>query len=49
MTEPLRDKLIRCDWVNRDGAVMYPAWWQPLPDHPPLEGENTTTTPSGKD
>lgn len=23
-------------WTNRDGKTMYPAWWQPLPDHPPM-------------
>ena len=23
-------------WTNRDGQIMFPAWWQPLPDHPPL-------------
>ena len=23
-------------WCDREGLRMYPAWWQPLPDHPPL-------------
>lgn len=23
-------------WSNREGEPMWPAWWQPLPDHPPL-------------
>lgn len=21
-------------WYGRYGEYMYPAWWQPLPDHP---------------
>ena len=24
------------EWVNREGAAIYPSWWQPLPEHPPL-------------
>lgn len=24
------------EWLNREGEAMYPAWWQPLPDHPPV-------------
>lgn len=24
------------DWFTRDGQSMFPSWWQPLPDHPPL-------------
>ena len=28
-------------WVNRDNHVMFPCWWQPLPDHPSTEDENT--------
>ena len=24
------------DWESRWGEVMFPAWWQPLPDHPPF-------------
>ena len=23
-------------WVNREKQFMFPAWWQPLPDHPNL-------------
>ena len=23
-------------WFTRDGQIMFPSWWQPLPDHPPL-------------
>ena len=26
-------------WANRELEAMYPAWWQPLPDHPPLPEE----------
>ena len=26
-------------WRDRLGKVMSPAWWQPLPDHPPLPGD----------
>jgi hypothetical protein len=26
-------------WVSREGCVMFPAWWQPLPNHPPLPDE----------
>lgn len=26
-------------WTNREMETMYPAWWQPLPDHPPLPEE----------
>ena len=29
-------------WESRWGESMFPAWWQPLPDHPPLEDESTT-------
>lgn len=28
-------------WTGRDGGIMFPSWWQPLPDQPPLP----TTTP----
>lgn len=31
-----RFNLIPGDWVNRDSHVMFPAWWQPLADHPPM-------------
>lgn len=24
-------------WVNREGCQKFPAWWQPLPDHPIAE------------
>ena len=23
-------------WSDREGRIMFPSWWQPLPDHPPL-------------
>ena len=23
-------------WCDREGLRMHPAWWQPLPDHPPI-------------
>ena len=23
-------------WSDREGAIISPAWWQPLPEHPPL-------------
>ena len=23
-------------WFDRDGRIMFPSWWQPLPGHPPL-------------
>lgn len=23
-------------WTNREMEPMFPAWWQPLPEHPPL-------------
>ena len=36
--EPLFN-LIPGAWVGRDGCRMFPAWWQPLPDHPPLPTE----------
>lgn len=26
-------------WESRLGETMSPAWWQPLPDHPPLPGD----------
>ena len=26
-------------WSDRDGRMMRPAWWQPLPEHPPLPEE----------
>jgi hypothetical protein len=29
------------DWWSRWGDVMFPAWWQPLPEHPPLPGEDS--------
>ena len=34
-----RFNLIPGNWVGRDGCVMLPGWWQPLPDHPPLPAE----------
>lgn len=33
---PRFDVGITGEWTNREGEAMYPAWWQPLPDHPPL-------------
>lgn len=26
-------------WIDRDGLRFYPAWWQPLPEHPPTPTE----------
>jgi hypothetical protein len=23
-------------WIDRNGQRLFPAWWQPLPDHPPI-------------
>jgi len=23
-------------WFDRQGRMMMPSWWQPLPEHPPL-------------
>lgn len=23
-------------WTDRNGQPLFPAWWQPLPDHPPI-------------
>lgn len=23
-------------WSDREGGIMFPSWWQPLPEHPPL-------------
>lgn len=40
---PRFDVGITGEWINREGEAMYPAWWQPLPDHPPLEVENTSS------
>ena len=28
------------EWLNREGEAMYPVWWQPLPEHPPLPEVN---------
>lgn len=36
---PRFDVGITGKWTNREGEAMYPAWWQPLPDHPPLPAE----------
>ena len=33
---PRFDVGITGEWTNREGEAMYPAWWQPLPDHLPL-------------
>ena len=33
---PRFDVGITGEWTNREGEAMYPAWWQPLADHPPL-------------
>jgi hypothetical protein len=30
------DLLFPAGWHNREGQIMFPAWWQPLPDHPLL-------------
>lgn len=30
-------------WIDRDGRRLYPAWWRPLPEHPPIPTEPTTT------
>lgn len=27
------------DWESRWGEAMFPAWWQPLPNHPPFPDE----------
>lgn len=36
---PAAFNLIPGGWVNREQHVMFPAWWQHLPDHPPLPEE----------
>ena len=23
-------------WFDREGRIMFPSWWRPLPEHPPL-------------
>lgn len=28
--------LLPAGWYNRRGQPFHAAWWQPLPDHPPL-------------
>lgn len=33
---PRFDVGITGEWTNREGEAIYPAWWQPLADHPPL-------------
>ncbi len=30
------ERQARQGWSDREGCVMFPSWWQPLPDHPPL-------------
>jgi hypothetical protein len=40
---PRFDVGITGEWTNREGEAMYPAWWQPLADHPDLP------LPSGED
>ena len=34
--KPRFDMGIAGEWHNREGQTMFPAWWQPLPDHPEL-------------
>ena len=36
---PRFDVRITGEWTNREGEAMYPAWWQPLPDHLSLPGQ----------
>jgi hypothetical protein len=38
-------------WIDRNGQRLYPAWWQPLPDHPPHANTThpTPTEPSTDD
>jgi len=36
---PRFDVGITGEWTNREGEAMYPAWWQPLPDHLSLPGQ----------
>ena len=31
-------------WLDRDGLPVFPASWQPLPEHPPTPTEPTPTT-----
>lgn len=37
-------------WIDRNGQRLFPAWWQPLPDHPPIpqppQANTTHPTPT---
>ena len=41
---PRFDAGITGEWISREGEAMFPAWWQPLPEHPllPQAGEGET-------